>query len=394
MRVASGVLLLMAWACGWAAEPQQHSADLQATQRLISEGNAVQAVESLRRIVAADPKDVEANLLLGTALALIPRRAEAIEVLRHAVELRPDSAQCHLILGNVLARFSETADARQAYEKALSLDPRLVMAHANLAAILAAERDLDPAAEHFTRAIELEGDSPDSARYRYLRGKVYREQNLPQKAAKDFEQAVQARPDYARAYLELGTTRADLHDESAALRALQKAVALAPDDGEARYQLGSAYLRAGDAQPAAEHLRAAARLRPDDRDVLYALARALRASGNSAEAEPLIERLSAAARDQAVHEADVLRAGELNNAGVALEKEGNFAAAMEKYRAALKISPREVRFRKNLALVLCRLERWQEAEVELREVLRAAPGDPDATKALYVALDRTHDSRH
>jgi tetratricopeptide (TPR) repeat protein len=309
--------------------------------------------------------------------------------LHRAIELRPDSAQGYLILGNILARFSEPADARKAYEKALALDPRLGMAHANLAILLAFGREFSAAADHFSRAIDLAGDPADRARYYYLRGRIYRQQDSPLEAAKDFEQAIKLRPNYEEAYLELGMTRADLGNDAGALPAFEKAVSLAPEDAGARYQLGTAYLRAGQPQAAAEHLRAAARMQPDDRDTLYALVRALRASGRTEEAEPLMQRLAEEAQRQALHEPDILKAGELNNAGIALEKQGNYTAALEKYRAALQISPQEISFRKNLALALCRLERWREAVAELEKVLQAAPGDPDATKALYIALDKT-----
>lgn len=387
--------LLFGWgfqACFVASgSPEGRAGDIEAAKRLIAEGSVDRAAEILERLVAADPKDADAHLLLGTALALIPRRSEAIQMLRRAVELRPDFAQVHLTLGMALARFGELDAARQAYEKAVALDPQLIMAHVNLAVILAAEGELAAAVDHFSQAIDREGETPEAARYLYLRGKVYRQQNVPEEAEKDFTKAVQLQPGYARAYLELGRTRADLQNATGALEALRKAVEFAPDDAEARYELGSQYLRAGQAPQAVEHLQVALDLQPDDRNVLYALARALRAAGRMDEAKPLMERLEQSARAQALHDPDVLKAGELNNEGVALEKDGRYSAALEKYRAALAISPQEIEFRKNLALVLCRLERWNEAVSELREVLKAAPGDPDATKALYIALEKTDD---
>jgi len=365
--------------------------DIETAKRLIATGSVDEAVGILRRLASADPNDADIQLLLGTALALAPRRSEAIQALHRAVGLRPGSAQTHLTLAMVLARFGELEDARQAYEKALALDPKLVTARVNLAEILAAKGELAAAADHLTQAIDQGAAPPEAARRYYLRGRVYHQQDQATKAEKDLEKAIQLRPDYAKAYLELGVTRADLQNGPGALEALRKAVALAPDEPEARFQLGSQYLRLGQAQQAIEHLRVASRLQPDDRNVLYALARALRAAGRMDEAKPLMERLSQSAREQALNDPEVLKAGELNNAGVALEKQGDYAAALEKYRAALEISPQEIGFRRNLALVLCRLERWKEAVVELKEVLKAAPGDPDATKALYIALEKTDD---
>jgi lipoprotein NlpI len=79
--------------------------------------------------------------------------------------------------------------------------------------------------------------------------------------------------------------------------------------------------------------------------------------------------------------------GNLNDAGMALEKAGNVRAALEKYRAALDIDPTDVVLRLNYGLALCRLERWQEGAAELREVLRLDPNNAHAAKALYIAID-------
>ena len=342
----------------------------------------------LRRLVAAYPKDVDTQVLLGTALALSGRRSESIETLRNSVKLAPDSAPAQLSLGMVLARFGEREGARQAYEKAVTLDPKLTMAHLNLGVILAAEGKLDAAVDHFSKGIQLENGSPTAARLHYLRGRVFRQQDLLEKAASDFEKAVLLEPNNSKAFLELGTIRAELGNGPGALEALQKAAHLAPDDADARYQLGSQYLRAGRAHEAVAELEIASRLQPHDQNVLYALARALRGAGRMDDAKQLTERLAQNAKAEAFHDPNLVKAGELNNEGIELEKQGKFAEALERYRVAVELRPQEVGFRRNLALVLCRMERWQEAVVELKEVLRLTPGDADATKALYIALEK------
>jgi tetratricopeptide (TPR) repeat protein len=361
---------------------------------LIAQGRATEAAAILSGLVGRASKDGEAYLLLGTALALIPKRTEALQALRRAVELSPDSPQAHHTLAMALARFGELDEARRAYERTLKLDPELKAAHGSLAVIMAAQGDVDGALVHFTEALRRETDAAAAARYHYLRGKLYRQRNMPAAAARDFERALQLNPLLAKAYLELGGARVDLQDHSGALQALRRAVELAPDDPDARYELGSAYLRAGQAQLSLEHLAAAFRLQPDSRSIVYALARALQAAGRNDEARPLLERLRQMAKEEAFHNPNVVKAGELNNAGIALEKEGRFADALENYRAAVALNPREVSFRRNLGLVLCRLGRWQEAAVELKEVLRARPGDLDATRALYIALENIHGNDH
>jgi hypothetical protein len=43
---------------------------------------------------------------------------------------------------------------------------------------------------------------------------------------------------------------------------------------------------------------------------------------------------------------------------------------------------------RNYALALCRLGRWQDGVVELREVLRLDPDSADAANALYIAREQ------
>ena len=84
---------------------------------------------------------------------------------------------------------------------------------------------------------------------------------------------------------------------------------------------------------------------------------------------------------------------QLNRDGVQLEKEGNFAASVEKYRAALKLMPSQTIFRRNLALVLCRLGRWEEGIYELKEVLKEDSEDTVATRALSIALENAQKAK-
>lgn len=388
----AGLLLLSGWgAFALPAGPGEEA--LAEARRRIGRGDATGAVEILHRFVAANPQDADGYLLLGTALALVPKRSEALEALRRAVELAPSSVAAQHGLAMALARFGELEEARQAFERTIELDPKLAAAHGSLAAILAAQGRLDAAAEHFSEAIRHENNLPAAARYHYQRGRVYRQKNELQAAVRDFERAVELKPDFVKAYLELGIARVELQNEDGALEALRRAVALAPQDSGARYELGLHFLRVGEPEQAVEHLRTAARLDPANRSVLLALARALGAAGRSEEARPLFEQLREAARSEAFHDPGEIKAGELNNVGVALEKEGRVAEALEKYRAAVGLNPRELSFRRNLAFALCRLERWPEAVAELREILRIRPGDVEATRALYIALEKVDETR-
>jgi len=377
--------------CGAAlrAEP---AADLGEARRLIAAGAAQEAADLLEKRVEAAPEDAEAHLLLGTARALLAQRTASLEALRRAVSLRPRWAAGHHALCMGLARFGETEAAQASCEAALEADPELAAAHVNLGMILAAQDRLAEAEDHFTKALARKAQPEAEAQTLYLRGRLRRQRGQVEAALRDLEGAVGLRPDFAPAHLQLGLARIDGTDHDGAVRALQRAVELEPESADARYYLGSQLLRGGDAQRAVPHLRVAAAHRPDDRDVIYALGRALRATGASEEATELLRALSRASRGRAISDADIREAGRLNNEGIELEEKGDHAGALARYQAAVEIHSQDPHFRKNLGLALCRLERWEEAKAELREVLRVTPGEPDALKALYIALERAPDT--
>jgi tetratricopeptide (TPR) repeat protein len=362
--------------------------DLQRARQLLGKGSAAEAASLLQRIVERDPHNAEAQLLLGTALALVPQRSKAIAALQQAIELRPDFAPGYNTLGMTLGRFGEPDAARQAFEKAVELDPSFAEAHVNLSLVLAQRKEFLQAADHLRHAIAIQGRSAAAGYSHYLLGKVLNEQDQPQAAAQEFEKAIELRPNDAEAYLDLALTQRKLSGSADFMVALEKAVELAPDNPTARYQLGKEYLSRGMVEKALEHLRKAAQLQPRDRAILYSLGRALLSSGKGEEAKLVEEELKGILQSANELRVNTLEATRLNNEGVELEKTGNLAAALEKYRSALDLDPLHGGYRRNLALGLCRLGKWEQGIAELREVLKQDPDDEEATKALYIALEK------
>jgi tetratricopeptide (TPR) repeat protein len=358
---------------------------LQSVRELISKGSIKEAEVMLRQIIAADPNQADARLLLGETLALEGIRGESIAQLAQAVRLRPNSANAHNELGVALSRFVEIKAAREEFEKALELDANLAEAHVNLSLILAQAGEFGPAGEHLDRAIELQHSNRDAAYAHYLRAKVWGAQDQIKKSIAELQRAVQLRPDYAEAWSDLGGMRRLALDHLGAVQALERAVALKPDDALAQYRLGQLYLQDGQALTAVKHLKRALSFAPNDRATLYSLILALRKTGQAEEAKPIEERMAVLQHQSARASELGLAASSLNSEGIQLEKSGDIRAALAKYRAALDLDPTGFGFRLNYGLALCRLGRWQEGVVELREVLRLDPDNADAAKALYIA---------
>jgi tetratricopeptide (TPR) repeat protein len=368
-----------------------HQEEVADAKDLIARGSLSAAIEKLRELVKQDSQDADVHLLLGTALALTSERSESILELRRAIELRPSFAPAYNTLGMALARFGELDTARRAYEEAIKLDSQFIDAHTNLTLVLAQRNEFILANEHISRAIELAGNSPNAAYLHYLKGKILNEQDKPEEAIKEFSQAIQFRSNYAEAYLGLGLVKKKLQDEFGALLAFKKAVELSPDDGIAQFELGAGYFRSNRIAEAIEHLQRAGELNPGERKALYQLCGALHKADRTEEANACEQKLLALITSTQTTE--MATAMQSNNEGVQLEKEGNFAAAVEKYRTALKLFPSQTVFRRNLALVLCRLGHWEEGIAELKEVLKADSEDTAATRALSIALENAEKAK-
>jgi len=379
---AVGFLIVLLLACPAAAG----QAPMQSARDLLAKGRLGEAAVVLRQVVADDPRNFDARILLGSTFALQGKRSESLEQLVEAVRLRPDSPKGYNSLGMALSRFVEIKAAREAFEKALELDPNLVEARVNLALVLAQAGDFGLAGVNLDRAIQLQGDTHPAAYSHYLRARIWIAQKEMGRAALELEIAVKLQPDYAEAWSDLGGVLRVQGDPKGAQQALERAVALQPDDEKAQYRLGLQYLEDSQPHRAIGCFKKALQHEPEDRANLYNLALAFRRDGQEGEATRVDDRLSKLIQTRNKVAATGQAIGDLNDAGMALEQAGDIHGALERYRAALEL---DVVLRLNYGLALCRLGRWQDCVGELREVLRLDPNNAKATKALYVALDES-----
>ena len=150
---------------------------------------------------------------------------------------------------------------------------------------------------------------------------------------------------------------------SAALALLWEAAGLAPRDAEVQNRLGEALERIGALEAAIDAYRRAASERPAFRKASNNLILALAKAGRGAEAVERARALVAQAPD------DPERAFTLGLA----QSEQDVAAAIESFRRVLQLAPGHALARYNLALVLRRADRLQEALDALDRVLAIEP---------------------
>lgn len=246
----------------------------------------------------------------------------------------------------------------------------------------------DKAAVYLDHALHQLGASPQAAYPHYLRAKVYTAQNNIPKATTELKEAVSLQPDFAAAWSDLGEARKTLSDDAGALAAYKRAVELDPHDAVAQYRLGAEYLQQGKPHLAVSHLKQALSLNPNEQSTLYSLQLALRQDGQPAEADKVRQQLANLLHQRDILYQNALKAVAINNEGAALEKQGDLQGAVEKYRAALELSPGQVRIRVNFAIALLRLGRWNQGLSELHKAMQQAPGNDRLKRAWDDAVSQ------
>ena len=159
------------------------------------------------------------------------------------------------------------------------------------------------------------------------------------------------------------------------------------------YQLALELQRRGRHDDAANHFLVAHELRPGDRSVVYNLVRALHKAGRPKEARRYRAMLA-----ELIESGDVARESKLETARLhreAVRLDEGWRATPKRSTGTgrfCEIEPMNTTARRNLALVLCRLGRWNEGIEELEAILRSDPDDVETARTLTIVADEVRRS--
>lgn len=222
----------------------------------LARGQAVDAMDSLRRLAAADPGDVASKALIGAHM----RRREydaALAVVDQLAKKGLSPADVALHRGLVLRAKGDVANARAAFEEVLKATPNHYLAAAQLS------------------EIEVQDGQVEQARKR-MRG------------------IVSAHPGSGAARLTLASLLASTGASANEIGSvLADAVAAIGDDPKLRIALITHQLKSSDPKAALAAAQQAAAAFPDNVDVLDALGRAQADSGNDQQAVSTFGRIIA-----------------------------------------------------------------------------------------------------
>ncbi|MDH3592859.1 MAG: tetratricopeptide repeat protein, partial [Planctomycetota bacterium] len=139
----------------------EDAADVELMERDARRQLATKAIRFRKKLLAANPRDVESLSALGSSWLEIDDPVRAVEPLTTAARLRPGDSKILNNLGFALERSGRGAEAVERYRHALSVDEELIEARRNLARSLRARGDWREAAGHLSRV--LDGVPDDAA---------------------------------------------------------------------------------------------------------------------------------------------------------------------------------------------------------------------------------------
>jgi tetratricopeptide (TPR) repeat protein len=215
-------------------------------------GHTLQAVKEYETAARADPS--EKNVFdLGTQLLNHAGYQQAIQIFEFGIGRFPKSARLQVALGVAYYSLSRYTDAIKSLCTAVDLDPTDTRALEFLGKLndIAPEME-DDVSQHLARFARL---YPGNASANYYYALSLRGRAKPSQIEALLKQAIQANPQMADAYYQLGILYQDEDETAKAILEYQRAVQLRPDFKSAHYRLSFLYQSEGQTELARNELR-------------------------------------------------------------------------------------------------------------------------------------------
>jgi len=209
-------------------------------EKLLRQRKWSDAVVFLERVLAVDPKSLEATNALATSLGHLGEKARAAEEFRKARELSRQELALHRAQGAnnrglELWYAGNLQEAAVVFRSAIGADPDYSEAHNNLGGVLWQMKNPAGALAEFQAAVRCR---PNFAEAYNNWGNVLVHDRDIGHAIKQFRAALGYRPGFALARLNLGRALAIKREVVEAEAELRRAVTLAPEMAAAHIELG------------------------------------------------------------------------------------------------------------------------------------------------------------
>ena len=211
---------------------------------------------------------------------------EDVNALTAAVASRPRDPDAHFRLAKVLHQLRHYEAAEVHYQRAVALDSSHAEAYTGLGKLYGDRGDRTKALAALQRALAL----GDEAIAHYYLGNFHASQGSYQQAISHYQQAIERRPDYEQAYINLAGVHARQTEYSTAIQVLTRGVAALPGSAELKFRLGWNYFVQGRYAAALEQFQQVVRLDPQRHQAYDFMARIYMAQEKGGEAQQLLQQ--------------------------------------------------------------------------------------------------------
>jgi tetratricopeptide (TPR) repeat protein len=386
-----------------AASPRNVQMRLTLAQALIAAGKPAEAAQELEEVQAIVPDDLELTFALASGYLRLQKveRADALFAKLAAARPRPET---YVLIGRTYRDYEYFPQARTALRRALTMDPRARRAHYYLGTAALMEEGvvrLDEAIGEFRLELTIApGDPTTTLRLAMALVEARRyEEALPM-----LERAVRSSSGAAEAWVFLGRCQLGLNRAAEAVASLRHALDMvsakdhgrepAPDDEERlrslHYQLATALRAAGATADAerefAEAQRLSVRRAEVDRD---RLAQYMADAPERVQLFPLevrgFEALTAEQRNAAAVRVRAALARAYLNLGIMHAQDGRFMRAAELFESSAALEPRFPQVQYSLGVAYFNAQRYDKAIPALVRARDEQPQNADLRRMLALA---------
>ncbi len=268
---------------------QTHDAHVDAAVKLVDLGNAREATDDLRKLVAADPKNAEAHAGLAIALLAQNQTTEALTEAQAAFDIDRHCELARIARGMVYGKQGKVEDALSEFHQAIKIDPKDVGAMVALSRYYISIDSLKPAEITLYQAQQL--NDKDVRSYIGL-AELYERQHIRDLAIGQYEQAIKIDPNDERVHVALAGLylRTQKYDESA--KEWLQVIRIDSNYADAYYQIASLYFLGKLYPNAAQFADRYVKLRPNDIYGQWLLAQALTEAGQYQQALPALQAVA------------------------------------------------------------------------------------------------------
>lgn len=206
------------------------------------EGSAAKIAAMYRKVLADDPKVIDAWFNLGNVYYRAGQYEEAIEHFSKALELKPDYDLPVINMANAYRRLGKDEAALAGYEHYLTIDPKNAHVRYQIGEIYMDRGETARAEQNFRQALEI---NPREASARNALGVIAFTRGDRAAAEREVRAALEMKKDVRLAHYNLALFAEERNDLATAEAEYRKELELHPNAYKAAFNLGRLYERLG-----------------------------------------------------------------------------------------------------------------------------------------------------